>query len=110
MGYPMSYQRVIHRSGLQTGGYGDLPVYLNRTVLEGGHTDAVTEDEAWLSRRPFIIESVKALEGRWSMLLGDLRRMETDTLDERATCEHIATRTGIDAEIVAAVLKDFMAW
>lgn len=45
-----------------------------------------------------------------ALLLGDLRRLEEDTVDEKATCLYISRKTGIDVETVAAVLKEFMAW
>lgn len=109
MGYPMTYRRVINRNGLEKGGYGEVPSGL---AVQVNVTDKglATEEEFHRLIWPHAVERLKRYEGGYSMLLGDLRRLETDTVDERTTCAHIAERTGIDPDVVAAVLKEFMAW
>ena len=59
---------------------------------------------------PRACERLRRYEESMRLLLGDLRRLEADAVDEAAICTYIAHRTGIDADIVAAVLKEFIAW
>lgn len=49
------------------------------------------------------------VENAAKMLAGDLRRLEQDIVDEGAICRDIACRSGLDEEIVAAVLKEFVS-
>lgn len=81
MGYPMTYRRVVNRNDLR-GDYG--------SKLTGVAFDAV-------------------IQNKWSLLQGDLRRLEKDAVDERAICEAIALKLMLDKELVAAVIREFMA-
>jgi hypothetical protein len=85
MGYPMTFRRVVNRNGLNDGDYGKPP----QTWSAYGGSD---------------------LSQKATLLAGDLRRLERDAVDENAICAHIAGKTGIDREIVAAVLKEFISW
>ena len=100
MGYPMTYKRVMLRSGMAEGGYQDCP---RRFPLYGITTVGL---EHWSG------QELRALHERaihWTELCaGDLRRLEADSTDEGAICTQIARRTGIDADVVAAVLKEYM--
>ncbi len=84
MGYPMTWQRFIRRNRLTEGDY------------------VVSPDAFWTGSQE--------VPQRVRNMMGDLRRLEKDALDERAICVHIAKETGTDAETVAAVLKEFMSW
>jgi len=113
MGYPMSYRRVINRNGLAEGGYDDKtspPV--SPSAFPGPDKFLPDVDYVALLRKE--LEHRRAtIEDMWNkrrMLLGDLRRLELDSVDEHATCQSIALKTGIDAETVAVVLKEFIAW
>lgn len=48
-------------------------------------------------------------EKQATLLVGDVRRLEEDSRDEHAICEHIAQRTRLPQADVAAVLKEFFA-
>jgi len=106
MGYPMTYQRVLRRNRLDCGDYGDLGKCYSSLKMPkpfSGNPEAslpVSDIREWAA------VNHQAL----SMLLGDLRRLEGDAVDEAATCLHIAARTGVDKEVVAAVLKEFLSW
>jgi hypothetical protein len=109
MGYPMTYQRVIHRNGLYEGDYDHLPPNLSVHV-NLDNKGLVTQDEFDKAMVDHYRERLRQYERTTRMLLGDLRRLEVDAVDEQATAQAVAHRTGIDAETVAAVLKEFMAW
>lgn len=115
MGYPMTYQRVINRNRLQDGAYDQEPVDWYAAPPKTAWSLLEDKEPAYL------IEHGKRLEQyhneaaeRWNDrirgLVGDLRRLEADAVDEEAICSYVADRTGVDAETVAAVLKEFMAW
>jgi hypothetical protein len=110
----MTYQRVLSRNNITKGGYDADPVircgatsiawsvidgYDQRTIL-GMLKDTV---DRWKAE-------AEAGNSKWRFLLGDLRRLEADAIDEQAACAHIAARTGVDPDTVAAVLKEFMSW
>ena len=59
---------------------------------------------------PTIVEAFKRNDSSWMMLLGDLRRLEADVIDEQGICQHIASRIGVDTDTVAAVLKEFVSF
>ena len=105
MSYPMTFQRVLARNGLKDGGYDDLPA--NFSGLRVNVDDRSDSDPLVGALRREVILGVVA---RVRMLAGDLRRLEIDAADEKATCERIAGRLRLDADVVAAVLKEFMAW
>ena len=107
MGYPMTFDRVIRRNNLGTGGYDDaakwgLSVNLNNLGLmaSGDEFDRVMVGE--YRRR------LREYEASAKMLLGDLRRLETDAIDERAVCAIVAERTKVDPETVAVVIREFL--
>lgn len=106
MGYPMTWKRLLSRNQVADGTYDVVPerfalmLGVNRNPKDDGN-DAVGEV------RRMALDNAE----RWArMFAGDLRRLERDTVDERATCSVIANRTGIDMEVVATVLKEFFAW
>src|SRR2546426_10077918 len=105
----MTYKRLINRNQLGIGGYTeDLPQgWMLGNVSEA---DEARNVEVVLSLVKHRRETLVGLGHRMQMLLGDLRRLEQDTIDEGSTCKYIAYRTGIDAEVVAAVLKEFIDW
>jgi len=105
MGYPMTYRRVINRNRLAEGGY----------QHEAHRSIAMTSEarerlETWRSVAESAYDELNRRIDQDNLIRGDLRRLEADTVDERTTAFHIATRTGIDVETVAAVLKEFIAW
>lgn len=104
----MTYQRVVNRNRLRVGGYNDAGDWEVSANLD--HPGTLSVDEFHRVQFSFVAEEMKRREGGLRMLLGDLRRLEQDAVDEQATVLHIARRTGIDPEIVAAVLKEFMSW
>jgi hypothetical protein len=104
----MTFRRLVNRNGLASGGYDDAADWkcpLNLTSPGLGTMDQLREAQ-W----PSLVEEVGGYEQRIQGLLGDLRRLEKDSIDEQATAHAIAIRTGIDVEVVAAVLKEFIGW
>ena len=107
MGYPMTWQRFVNRNGLKEGDYDNVPaahalrVNVDRPAL-------TTEEEFRLSVFPHLVERLRSYERSYGLLLGDLRRLERDTLDEQAVAQQISRQTGIDADIVAGVLKEYL--
>lgn len=115
MGYPMTYRRVLHRNGIEVGTIGDG----HRLVpsLATGSFPPRDRFNADVDYDHLCREEISRLQGqlleaatKFGQILGDLRRLEHDTVDEGLTCAKIAERTGVDAEIVAAVLKEFITW
>jgi hypothetical protein len=92
MGYPMTWKRFINRNSLQEGGYANAQ-------LTGANLDSMT---GWPG------DAMRQASQRFRMIMGDLRRLEQDVVDEKAICNQIVSRTGIDKDTVAAVLKAFM--
>lgn len=116
MGYPMTYQRVIRRNHVAEGGYGDKRAglgWLNTEPYTGtaaDFTQAPDDFDFTEHLRKHLNDTLGALRieyDRWAMLMGDLRRLERDSQDEEAVCSRIARQTGVDPEVVAAVLQ---AW
>lgn len=113
MGYPMTYQRVIHRNGLSAGDYdsrtsdmgGEITIPVKADFRPGVDYEEVLKD---LLRHQN--ENLERAKGGRQMLLGDLRRLELDALDERAHVQYIAQRLGADPDLVAAVIREFMSW
>lgn len=98
----MTYQRVINRNGM----HGDYGTKLSSVNLDfpGTLSDEKFKQvmaEHWQS-------ALKFSDAHWGNVMGDLRRLEKDTVDEHTVCQHIATVTNINAEIVAVVLKEFL--
>lgn len=89
MGYPMSYQRMLGRSGLYGGEFADQPDTVKPRQYSGWETpEALT--------RPPTTTTTK----------GDLRRLEHDQRDERHLAEY-ARRTGLTPAQCRAVLDAF---
>lgn len=121
MGYPMTWKRVVARNGLADGDYGTSPErwaarvnVQSREPLDPEMFTGVPKDkreaatlDSTQSLSNLRADRVVAYENAAKMLAGDLRRLELDALDERAVCIDIARRTAIEAEVVAAVLKEF---
>jgi hypothetical protein len=112
MGYPMTFQRFVKRNALDQGDYthfgplkGQWAVGLNLDNPGLG-----TEEQLIAAQWPYAVKRLREYEARLASLLGDLRRLEKDTTDERSTCAFIASRTGLDPDVVAAVLKEFINW
>lgn len=104
MGYPMTWQRLVSRNGLQEGDYDELPFQWAVRVNTNREDDGITA--VGKIRR----ERLREYERQVSMLVGDVRRLERDAKDEGAVCAYIAHRTGVAADNVAAVLKEFIDW
>lgn len=99
----MSWRRVVARNGLGDGDYGTPPLRWRNGVNVNESEDG--EAAVGKARR----EKCEHYEAQASALAGDLRRLERDALDEGAICQLIADRTGIHADMVAAVLQEFLA-
>lgn len=114
MGYPMTVQRVLNRNALSKGGYGHTPEDLMPSQwavsLNLDNPGLSTMEELIASQWPRAVQRLRNYEGQVRLLLGDLRRLEADTVDEKITCQAIAHKTGIDPEVIAIVLKEFLAW
>jgi hypothetical protein len=113
MGYPMTFQRFVKRNALDQGGYlhgaAKLPLaWAIRVNID--QPGLLPPAELPATMWPYVVERVKEYERQVGNVLGDLRRLETDTMDERACCTFIAARTGVDPDVVAAVLKEFINW
>ena len=111
MGYPMTYQRVIHRNRLHEGGY-DAERVGPFTVAEQSIADMTDEARAALFRHMAETqhERIVSMVRARNLILGDLRRLEVDSIDEGATVAYIANRTEADPEIVTAILREFLRW
>lgn len=109
MSYPMTFKRLINRSGLVDGDYGMVPQRLAAGVnlKDRGLT---SQDEFDQLMAPYYRERIESYMAWAKRFAGDLRRLELDAVDEEATCKHIADRTGVDPDVVAIVLKEFMEW
>jgi hypothetical protein len=93
----MTVRRVLDRNGLAEGDYADA----------GRHAANVN-----LALR--VIADVRAerilrYESAMKLILGDLRRLEHDAVDENAIVERVCQMTGIEADDVAAVIRAFMS-
>jgi hypothetical protein len=111
----MTYQRVVNRNHLNEGGYGDPGRHaINVNLGPDGydHREDPNGDAFTAAIFPHAATRLRDYERAFTMLLGDLRRLEHDAVDENVNgvCGYIAQRTGIESEVVAAVLKEFMAW
>lgn len=114
MGYPMTWKRVLNRNGLVDGDYGQAPsryqIRVNihedpQRVLSytTGKSETIAEHMA-----PDWIKRIQEYENSSKMLAGDIRRLEQDAVDEGSLCQEIARRSGVDKEIVAAIIKEFL--
>jgi hypothetical protein len=110
MGYPMTFRRFVNRNGLADGDYGAAPQrHEKRVITNVTEGTLMTDQETLLARGPSWARRVDEYEAAARMLAGDLRRLELDAVDEGAICKLIAHRTGIDTNVVAAVLKEFVS-
>jgi len=105
MGYPMTFQRIISRNGLADGDYEHPP---SRWLLASPTT--IETDSKYTRIIELWGEQNRSLNGRLQFFAGDLRRLEHDALDERAINAYIVSKTGVDADTVALVLRAFMEW
>jgi hypothetical protein len=103
----MTWQRILSRNHLRKGGYDDPADWkiLTNTSSKDDGSEAVSR-----TRREHLV----ILETKAKNLLGDLRRLEKDALDEDAIVKTISfrlrtTSTAVDENLIAAVLKEFMA-
>lgn len=103
MGYPMTYRRVISRNSLPEGDYESIPHSLQTCV------NVNPKDDGYADIGQVRRERLLQYEGQFRSLCGDLRRLERDAVDEKAVCEGIAMRTGIDVDTIAAVLLEFFS-
>ena len=102
MGYPMTLKRFLNRNGLLDGSYDETPQRWRRTppvtISDDSHVRALIQQ--WAG-------DVERWNGSMRLLIGDLRRLERDTLDEQAINANICRVTGIDQDTVAAVLRAY---
>lgn len=107
MGYPMTFRRFVNRNALTKGDYGDAG-RLRLLVNTRSRGLIKTEEEFVAYLGPRWRDELERMDQRHMGLLGDLRRLEQDAVDENAIARGISTRTGIDVEVVAAVLNEFV--
>lgn len=102
VGYPMTLARWLNRNDLRDGGYDSLPARWALSPVVTASSDPMVQSlaRAWG-------ETAAARDSKMRLMLGDLRRLEADTLDERYINEEVARRTGVDRDTVAAVLKAY---
>lgn len=109
MGYPMTWRRVMDRNRVRDGDYGDVPFTCPLVSIQPSWIPEASEHQLAGLAETFQEENAKQ-KARVGQLLGDLRRLERDTLDEKATVVVIADQTGVDPDDVAAVLRAFLEW
>lgn len=107
MGYPMTWQRIVNRNGLGDGGYDKTPER-HQARVQTVNIGPMEPDEFTKQQHYPMSQRLAAYETAFRLLVGDLRRLEADAQDEGLLCEQIARRTGLDADVVAAVLKEFV--
>lgn len=105
MGYPMTFQRLLNRNQIADGTYEAAPETWRPRVNLQVEVPAGAKDGVLEVRRKQLIQ----YETQAKMLAGDLQRFLKDAVDERAVCTAIAERTQLDADTVAAVIKEFLA-
>ena len=103
----MTFQRVLRRNGLEQGDYDQTPERHRMGVVTVNIGETPPED--FLRRQHFpMAQRLADYERAFRALTGDLRRLEHDARDEGGICRVISSRTGIDADVVAAVLMEFI--
>lgn len=117
MGYPLTFQRLLNRNNLQDVDYGSKLSGVNtgpgRTMLDVTAADFNEGvDFVHLLKKDIklLYQEIDRVNQKWSMLCGDIKRLQKDAVDEAAICNHIAHETGLNVEMVAAVLKAWMEW
>lgn len=98
MGYPMTYQRVVRRAGLDQGDYLDI------STVPWGALGMSPKEEAIAAAPEHVAVQLENLRLSVSNLLGDLRRLERDARDEGYICQEIVRQTGFSPDVVARVL------
>jgi len=106
VGYPMTWQRFIQRNGLVAGDYGDPPERLRANVNLKDHP-LTSQEEFDRTMAPFYRERIEDYQSWAGNMVGDLRRLVMDSLDEGEVCRIVGERSGIDRDVVAGVLKEF---
>jgi len=113
MGYPMTYRRLVNRNNLREAEYGATLSGHNTKLADELTADKFNEgvniEDVLRDTVRSLSQEIDRMNAVWSMLSGDLRRLERDTTDESVICHEIARKVGIDADVVAAVLKEWMA-
>ena len=105
----MTFQRFIKRNGLHNGDYNIAPEK-HRIRVNLDSPGLMPEEDFIRHIHPYHVTQIKEYEAAFKMMAGDLRRLEIDTVDESAICNIISDRIKIPKDIVAAVLKEFMAY
>jgi hypothetical protein len=105
LGYPMTFGRFINRNGLRGDGR-----YLSHVNLEVTSGTTLSPGEATAALAPHWRAALINANAWYGRMVDDLRRLERDGQDEDAVCRGIAARTGVDADVVAIVLKEFLSW
>lgn len=111
MGYPMTWQRIVNRNRLTEADYGDKVSGFNTEGVRKLH--GYSENDGTHLAEQMVTMACNEIDqanSRWSLLVGDIKRLGTDAVDEVAICNYIAGRTGFQTEVVAAVLKEFFQW
>jgi hypothetical protein len=112
MGYPMTFQRVLKRSHLEDGDYKVVPddnrVYPAKNQYRVETTNPEWYEDLLKKEINRLSNELIRQENRRNLLLGDLRRLEKDTADENSIAKQIGFRTGISADLVAAVLAEYI--
>lgn len=115
----MTFRRVINRNGLTgkpTEIYGETGYSAKISLWD---TDSIRKVYGYPNNdgsnivgftMKQLCDEIDKINQKWGLLMGDLRRLEMDAVDESAISKQIATRTGLDPEVIAIVLKEFMAW
>jgi hypothetical protein len=107
----MTWKRVVNRNGLSDGDYSAPPQRHSKRVLtDATEASLASERETKLLRYDHLAKRVEEYEKAFCMLAGDIRRLEQDAVDESGICLSISNRVGVDADVVAIVLKEFMEW
>jgi hypothetical protein len=113
MGYPMTYRRILGRNRLGKGDYAVTPAalypYVDIDKENCGFKSHEALERAYRGNFKWQQEYRISVENARSLLLGDLRRLEDDTVDEVAICQVIANKTALALDVVAAVLKEWIA-
>lgn len=111
MGYPMTYQRVISRSGLAPNS--QPSVAYNLAEVDRNVLAKLPDDAARISLLTFRVDDLAKLatnaQRHHANLKDDLRRLERDATDEGSIIRQLHDRTGIPRDHIAGVLKEFLA-
>jgi hypothetical protein len=106
MGYPMTWKRLISRNRLSAGDYSN-PGEHKANVNLIFNDKLITEKTFYEELGPYYVLQIQQYEREFSSLLGDLRRLEHDMLDEKELCRRISEMTGADMDTVATILQAF---